>query len=361
VTRDSPVLSTFALQTNFRLTRGQLTFSALQLDLDDTRVQGTAGIDDLDVGAFSFDLGLNALNMDRYLAPVKKTPKSGADVPKPPPTPLPLETLRKLNVHGTLRAGSLTVSNVQLTDAVIPLVAKDGHIHLGPTEAHLYGGVCNGDILFDVGPARAELSLDQHIRGTDVGALVKAAFDSARISGHADANVALTGGGNSDEMIIHSLSGKVDANVKQGALNGIDVEYELQRVNALVKRQVPSQRTGPARTVFNTLQMNGTLDKGVVRIDPLRIETGFLKVSGGGTLDTSTEAINYQLIASASGLDALKSAEVPLTITGTLSNPAVRPDIQALIKGKLGQEVQQKAVEVVKKKLGDKLKDLLGR
>src|SRR5262249_16042128 len=149
---------------------------------------------------------------------------------------------------------------------------------------------------------------------------VKAALDSARLSGHADVNVAVTGQGNTDETIIHSLSGKIDANVKQGALNGIDVVYELQRVNALLKRQAPPQRSGAARTVFNTLQTNGTLDKGVLRIDSLRMETDFLKVHGGGTLDTATEAINYQLVASGSGLDALRSVEVPLTITGTLAS-----------------------------------------
>jgi len=206
---------------------------------------------------------------------------------------------------------------------------------------------------------------------------VKAAFDSSRISGLADANVAVTGVGNTDEAIIRSLSGKIDANVKQGALIGIDIGYELQRANALLKREVPPQRTGPARTVFNTLETNGTLDKGVLRIDDLRMETDrvanrFLKVHGRGTLDTATEAINYQLVTSvdtlppgsaggAGGLDALGSVEVPLTITGTLSSPTVRPDLEALAKGKLGQEVQQKAGELVKKKLGDKLKDLFGR
>jgi hypothetical protein len=101
------------------------------------------------------------------------------------------------------------------------------------------------------------------------------------------------------------------------------------------------------------------------------MDTDFLKVRGRGTLDMATEAINYQLVTSVdklpagsaggSGLDALGSVEVPLTITGTLSSPAVRPDIGALAKGKLGQEVQQKAGELVKKKLGDKLKDLFGR
>jgi AsmA protein len=400
ITRDSRALSAFGLQTNFRLTREQLQLSALQLTLDDTRVQGTAAIEDLAAGAaaavtspagtsaLSFDLNVNGINVDLYRSPVEKPARApvdkttqgkrpaGAPPAKAPPTPLPLETLRKIDARGTLRVASATFSNIVFTDVVMPLVAKDGRVRLGPTQARLYGGSYNGDIVLDARPVPAQLSLNEHLQGTDIGALVKAAFDSARISGRADANVAVTGVGNTDEAIIRTLSGKIDANVKQGALIGIDIAYELQRANALLKRQIPPQRTGPARTVFNTLQTSGTLDKGVLRIDELRMETDFLKVHGGGTLDTATEAINYQLVTSVNkspangtsaardagaGLDALASVDVPLTITGTLSSPTVRPDIEALAKGKLGQEVQQKAGELVKKKLGDKLKDLFGR
>jgi AsmA protein len=273
--------------------------------------------------------------------------------------------------------GSATFSNIVFTDVVMPLAAKDGHIRLGPTQARLYGGSYNGDIVLDARPVQAQLSLNQHVQATDIGALMKAALDSTRISGRADANVGLTGQGNTDDALLRSLNGKIDANVKQGALIGIDIAYELQRANALLKRQLPPQRTGPARTVFNTLQANGTLDKSVLRIDDLQIATDFLKVHGRGTLDTVTEAINYQLVTSVNklpangattasndagaGLDALRSVDVPLTITGTLSSPTVRPDIEALAKGRLGQEVQQKAGDLVKKKLGDKLKDLFGR
>jgi AsmA protein len=294
-----------------------------------------------------------------------------------------------LNVNGTLRVASATFSNLVFTDVVMPLVAKDGHVRLGPTQARLYGGTYNGDIVLDARPVPAQLSLNEHLHGTDIGALVKAAFDSARISGRANADVAVTGVGNTDDAIKRSLNGKIDVNVEQGAVVGVDVVYELQRVNALLKRQVPAQRTdsGPARTNFNALEMNGGLDKGVLRIDELKMETqraapggaaagraapGFLKVHGKGTLDTITEAINFQLIAAVNklpagnvpagggGLDALGAVEVPLTITGTISSPTVRPDIEALAKGKLGQEVQQKAGDLVKKKLGDKLKDLFG-
>ena len=362
VTRDTGALSAFALQTNFQLTVKQLQLSGLQLTLDETTVRGTAAIDDLDHSAVSFDLAANTLNLDRYRGPATGTPATRRSPgPAKLPTPLPLESLRKLNLHGTLRLSSATVSNVLFTDLVIPLTAKDGHIRLGPTEAHLYGGSCDGDIVLDAQLEQAQLSLNQHVHDTDIGALVKAAFESARLSGRADVDAAVAGVGNTDEAILRSLNGKIDTNVKQGAFTGIDVAYELERVNALLKREAAPQRTGPARTVFNTLRAPGTLDKGVLQIDPLQIETDFLKVHGGGTLDTVTEAINYQLVATGAGLDALKSVEVPLTITGTLSNPAVRPDIGALAKGKLGQEVQQKAGELVKKKLGDKLKDLFGR
>jgi AsmA protein len=385
ITRDSRALSAFGLQTNFRLTRKQLQLSALQLTLDDTRVQGSAAIEDLATSALSFDLNVNGINVDRYRSPVEKPARAPVDKAtarpagpppvKTPPTPLPLEALRKLDARGTLRVASATFSNIVFTDVVMALMAKDGHIRLGPTQARLYGGSYNGDIVLDARPAQAQLSLNEHVHGTDVAALVKAAFDSARLSGRADVNVAVTGVGNTDDAIMRSLSGKIDANVKQGALIGIDIAYELQRANALLKREVPPQRTGAARTVFNTLETDGTLDKGVLRIDDLRMETGraanrFLKVHGRGTLDTATQAINYQLVTSVNklpagssggGLDALGSVDVPLTITGTLSSPTVRPDIEALAKGKLGQEVQQKAGERVKKKLGDKLKDLFGR
>ena len=376
ITRDHQALAAFGLQTNFRLTSRQLQLSALQLTLDDTRVQGTVAVEDLDSSAIRFDLNVNGINADRYRAPIEKATqpqRPATPAPATPPTPLPLDTLRKLNVHGTLRVASATFANLVFTDVLMPLDAKDGNIRLGPTQAHLYGGSYSGDIVLDARQARAQLSLNEHVRGTDIGALVKAAFDSGRLSGRADANVAVTGSGNTDDAIIRSLNGKIDANVKQGAVIGIDIVYELQRVNALLKRQIPSQRTGagPARTVFNTLQTNGTLAKGVLQIDDLRMETDFLKVHGRGTLDTATEAINYQLVtsvnklppaggATGNGLDALAAVEVPLTITGTMSSPTVRPDIDALAKGKLGQEVQKKAGELVKKKLGDSLRGLLG-
>ena len=95
------MLSKFALQTHFQLTQKQLQASALQLTLDDTQVKGTAGVDNLDTSALRFDLNVNGINIDRYRAPVPPEVAAAAKHPSgpppaAPPTPLPLDTLRKL-------------------------------------------------------------------------------------------------------------------------------------------------------------------------------------------------------------------------------------------------------------------------
>jgi AsmA protein len=58
--------------------------------------------------------------------------------------------------------------------------------------------------------------------------------------------------------------------------------------------------------------------------------------------------------ASASGR---KLADLPLTVTGTMSNPQVRPDLQAMAKARVQQELD-KHQDQIKQKVQDTLKNL---
>ena len=370
-TRDPGVLSALALRTDYRLTQKQVQLSGLDLTLDDTRVKGSAAIEDLESTALSFNLDIGNLNVDRYLAPVPKGGSTSRQAPATPagakpPTPLPIDALRKLNAHGTLRVASITLDGLSFTAVSLPLAAKGGLVHLGPTQAHLYGGGYNGDITLDARPDQAHLSLNEHLHGVDIAAVMKGLADSTRVSGHADANVVVVGTGNTDTALLRSLGGKIDFNVKQGALNGVDVWYEIRAANALLKHESLPPRPQPARTVFNTLSGSGALDKGVMHNDDLKIETDYLKSHGKGTLDFVSQAINYELVAEVyelppTGAGAekanLKAAEIPLLITGTLASLKVRPDLEGLAKARIREEVQKKAGDL-RKTLGDKLKGL---
>ncbi len=375
-TRDARALSTLSLSSDFRLTPTQLRLDNLDLTLDETHVRGAAAVEDLNTMALSYDLKVDDIDVDRYLSPQPSAPAKSSPQPtdgaQNPPVSVPVAALRKLDVHGALQIGHAIVGGIAVSGASVPLAAKEGRVRLGPTQARLLGGTYNGDIVLDAAPAQAQLSLNEHVKGVDAGELMKSALKTTRISGRGDANVVVTGVGNTDADILRSLAGKIDVNVKGGAVNGIDLWYELRRARALVKREAIPARSGPERTPFNTFSGSGNLIRGVVHNDDLSIETDYLRAHGKGTLDLGTKVIDYSIVASVynlppegagSEMKDLKAADIPFLITGSLASMQVRPDLEGLAKAQVRQEVNKKVQEKsdeLKKKLGDKLKDLFG-
>jgi AsmA protein len=381
-TRDPNALSAFSLTGDYRLTPKQAEVTSLDLMLDATRVRGSISVKDLDTMALAYDLSVDRIDVDRYLPP-KAASTAGrrpahAGAPdsdaQQSATPLPIETLRKLNVQGALHVGQATLFGLTFTGMSLPLAAKEGRAHLGPTQAQLLGGTYDGDIVLDAMQSEraAQLSLNEHLRSVDIGELMRIAFDTARLTGHGNADVVATGVGDTDEAILRSLVGKVDFNVKEGALIGVDLSYELRRAQALLWQQPVPERAGPARTLFNTFSGSANLDKGVLHNDDLSIETDYLKTHGKGTLDLGTKAIDYRLVTSVykmppagtSGAGGnTKAADIPLLLTGNLGNLKIRPDLEALAAAKVRQEVNdrlQGKSDDLRKKLGEKLKNLFG-
>ena len=112
---------------------------------------------------------------------------------------------------------------------------------------------------------------------------------------------------------------------------------------------------------------------GVLQNDDLDVSAQYLKVKGQGTVDLPRNALSYRLIAQVlrippEGADAtqmkeLVDAEIPVTVTGALNDPKVRPDIQGYLTGKAKQRIdeeKQKIEDKVRNKLQDKLKGILG-
>lgn len=381
-TSDANVLTRFTLKSNYQLTQTRAALSDLALALDDTRVNGSFAIDDLEAMAMAFDLTVDSINVDRYLEPESDsgatTQATGSGQTggeeQSEPVELPIEMLRELNAKGLLRVGKAQLSGLQFSDVRLPLSAKGGNVRLGPTAAKLFDGSYEGDIVLDARPAKARLSLNEHVKNIDLGALAKAAFDSTRLVGRGNANAVLTGQGNTDQEILRTLSGKVDTDVKDGAFVGVDLWYELRRAWAVIKQQpLPVRAEGAPRTEFKTLSASAVLNNGVLKNDDLRIDLDYLKATGKGTLDMSTQAVDYRLVAEVYKLPAegagaemaeLKAAEIPISITGTLADMKVRPDVQSIVKERVRKEVTEKVQETkdeLKKKLEDRLKGLFNR
>jgi AsmA protein len=370
-TSDPNVFKQLSFASQVAVTKTSAELNDVQLKLDDSTAKGSLGIANFDTKALRFDLDLDRINADRYLAPPSKEPVKKE---KSPPVEIPIETLRTLNARGELRIGEAIFAGVKFTKLRLGVNARDGHVRFNPSEASMYGGTYRGDIGIDATSDTARVSLDEHVSGVQFAPLFKDLFETERFSGKGNLNAKLSGSGRNSDDLMKTLDGTLDFSVADGALEGADLWYEIRRARALIKQQAIPERSGPARTTFDAMKGTGVMKNGVLTNNDLDVSMQYLKVTGKGTLDVPKSAIDYQLMttvlklpregADASQMQDMVDAQIPVKVTGALDDPKVRPDIEGYVKGRAKEELkkqQDKVEEKVKDKLGDKLKDIFGR
>jgi AsmA protein len=124
------------LRTKFSANTKDLRLQDLALNLDDSKLTGTASILNFAQPAYRFDLAVDQVTLDRYLPP-----ESAAAEQKPAPAPgaapvvIPIDTLRALDADGRIRVGRLQAFGLKSSDVLVKLFAKDGLMKMDPTQA----------------------------------------------------------------------------------------------------------------------------------------------------------------------------------------------------------------------------------
>ena len=373
-TSDATVLRELSFASTAALTKESATLNEVQLKLDETTATGSLGVVNFDSKALRFDLDVDRLNVDRYLEP--PPPESAAKAKetqreaKSPPTEIPIDTLRELNARGELRVGEAIFAGVKFTRLRLGVNARDGKVRLNPAEASMYGGTYRGDVGIDAAGEVARVSLNEQLSGIQFAPLFKDLFESERFSGRGTASIKATGSGRNTDDLLRTLDGDVAFSVADGALEGTDLWYEIRRARAVLKQQAVPERSGPARTTFDTLKGTGVLKEGVMSNNDLTVATQYLRIGGKGTVNVPKSTLNYQLVAEIlkippegadpTQLQDMVDAEIPIKVSGTFDDPKVRPDLEGYAKGRVKEELK-KQEEKLKDKLGDKLKDLFNR
>ena len=372
VTQDPEVLKRLSFSSRVALTKSSAELNDIQLQLDDTTAKGMLGVADFDSNALRFDLNIDRINADRYLSPTEETTEAKGEEP---PTEIPVDMLRALNARGQLTIGEAIFAGMTFSKLRLGVNARDGKVRFHPSEASMYGGQYRGDISIDATGQVARISLDEHVSNIDFAPLFKDFFETNRVSGKGTMNMKLTGSGRTTDDVMKTLDGTLDFKVADGALEGADLWYEIRRARALLKQQAaPARDAGPPRTPFTALTGTGTMQDGVLTNNDLNVAMQYLRVTGQGKVDLPQEALDYRLMATVlkipregadtSQMDDMVDAQIPVKITGALTDPKVRPDLESYLKGQVKERVdeeRQKLEEKAKEKIGDKLKDLFKR
>jgi AsmA protein len=367
-TRDGGVLKVFAAQGAYAWQGGVAKLSELSFKLDESKLTGRFAYDTRDSG-MDFALNLDQIDLDRYQPPPTEPTKDEA------PVELPVDLLKPLKVKGIFAVGAIKVAGARLTKLSAGINIGGAVAQFAPLQAEMYDGRYTGNIGLDMRQAVPRLTMDEHMAGIDIAKLMKDYADSNLLSGKGNVDVKLTASGRGGDALVKTLTGTAGLNLENGTVEGIDVWYAIGEAQSLIKNRKLSGAPNNKRTTFETFKANAQLVNGVATNNDLTIASQLLRITGAGIVNLVSQELDYAVTAtvlkSPPGADAdiasLERAAIPVKVTGTFTDPKIRPDLAGIAKAQVKKlveehkdEVQQKVETKAKEKARDLLKDLLG-
>ena len=363
-TRDPRALTQLSAAGAFRYGSNTAELQRIEVHLDGATLRGSAAVTDLKRDALSFDLSIDRCDFDRYRAPPLAAEPRTAAPRAPGPNAAP-SALKSLLLQGRLRVGSATVANLHATQLAATVQAKDGVLRLAPVSAQFYGGAYSGGITVDSRSTVPQLTIDQSLTNVDVGPMLKDLAKSGRISGRGNVTTNLTAQGLDSAAIVRTLNGRANAVLNDGAIEGLDLWFEINRALTLLQKQSLAGGTGSGRTRFEVFRASADIRDGVATSKDLTVISQNLRVTGAGSVNLVNEGLDYRMNATvlrqptAGAVTAANTlASLPVRIGGTLASPKVTPDLEGLARSRVEQELGKHTGEL-QQRLKDQLKNLI--
>jgi len=365
--QDANALSKLSANFDLTATADSADLQNLGLTLDDTQIKGAINIKDFAQSVISFNLDIDALDVDRYLSPADKSSKSIASpavLLAAGLSALPVETLRKLNADGTVSLGKLKVKSLAMQDIHINLSSKNGVVTTQQSVKQFYQGSYSGNLSMDTHGDKPALAVTEKIDHVQIEPLLKDYKGEAKMSGIVDASAQLQGQGRKADELKASLNGQLSFLFKDGVIKGFNLQKIIDEGKAIIKGSALPSDNKNDQTLFSEMSGTATITNGLIQNNDLAAKSSKLRVDGKGNVNLNSEALDYKIDAKLLDSDAA-SAEpeqvkgaVAIDIAGTLSNPTYTINIASLLTDKNKAKVE-KLIDKLDKKIGPGLGNLL--
>lgn len=389
-TQDADVLTKVQLSTAVRGTTNALALESMRLTLDDTNVEGNFAIRDFSAPGYRFDYVIDAIDLDRYMPPIKDEaePPSADDSPttdapqpsnaaqtKPPegPVGLPLDALRALNLDGRASIGSLKVQNLRMSDIVLQINSKDGVLQLDPMSMRLYQGTGSLKATVDARTDTPAIEAQNEFKAVQISPLVSDLTGNDPIEGTGNIRAQITTAGADPDAMTRNLGGNFAIEFRDGAVKGVNVAQMIRQVRAAIKKE-KLDNDEPQQTDFSELSATGTIKNGVIENRDLAMKSPLLRITGEGLVDLPQQSIDYVVTATVvnttkgqggKGLEDLEQLPIPIQVTGTFDQPKYTPDVETVLRELAKKEgtkkLEKELDKQLEKQLGEELGDDIGK
>ncbi|KCZ63968.1 hypothetical protein L53_05580 [Hyphomonas sp. L-53-1-40] len=351
-------LQTFAVSGTANGTFKSVMVNNLNLSLDALRGTGQAGIDvSATTPRIIGDLSVPALDLTPFMGESDPEKTTQGIQPWSDET-LELSGLKSVNANLSLEVGSLTIGDVELTDAVMDVDLIDGLLTADLSQFKAFSGNWLGKLTVDARPATPKVGFDMQGQNVAVANLLGtlAGFDS--LTGTGQFKVSAQSSGTSIDAIMQAIDGEVSTSLSDGVVKGLNVAALVRSASSLKQAiatgsiqelnfgEALSQNAETDFSSFNTVLK---VNDGVANVDVMKLLSPILGVDGTGQINLAGQSMDLRLATSvdksAQGQGSvvqLNGIPVPIRISGAWTNPKVTPDLSGVssaFKAELGSRV----------------------
>lgn len=355
-------LKQLVLETDLKLAldKKQLDWQWQKLELDDIKGSGQLAVNYAKQAVIKLDLKLDEVDTAAYISDNTTTAEAEAAASTEPD----LTALRQFDLDLKLAVKTLKVSGLHTENLQLSLSNKAGLVHIQNASADLYDGKVVAKATLDARKTPVSYSFNKQLSGLALRPMLIDGADIDLLSGTAKLSIEGKGHSLLPEQLKKNLLANGSFEITDGSLYGVNIAQMIRNAKATLKNEAQSTDNTEQKTDFSSLTGSFNLTDGVLTNPDLKMAAPLLRLSGKGSANLLTEALDYQLstalVNTSKGQggkekDDLAGVEIPLKISGTMQEPKYSLDTKALFETQLKDKV-----ETQKDKLKNKLLEKLG-
>lgn len=306
-----------------------------------SQIKAKFALKNFNVPMIRYDLEIDKFDADPYMP--KKTAEAKAQSKQSEPEqPFDLSALKRLNLEGSLRIGSLKAANVKVAQLRIDVKARNGIVNIAPLSARLYQGSIDGSA--SINAATSTFTVKEKLTGVDIAPLLKDAADLELIEGRGNIALDLAARGDTVSGLKKALNGKAAVDLANGAIKGINLNKLVQGVQNLSK-DTKAETLGVdknEKTPFSEFKASFKIRNGVAHNDDLAVKSTVLRIAGSGDIDIGRDNMNYNAKAIFAKTEQGKTATLPVNVSGPFDDLKFKVDYAALLKDVAKQKFDEK-------------------
>lgn len=240
-----------------------------------------------------------------------------------------MASIRRFDTELRISAEDLIFGKLILKNSALLADARDGRLSLRLEEASTLGGMVAASFRATPEATSDSLAVQMALTGRGLAlADVASLLGSPKtLDGRGTIQIDISGQGTTTDAIARSSSGKAVISAVDGAINGLNVVQQLQR---LERSPLALGSLSGGQTSFAKLQGTVEIAAGTGILREFELTSPELTLAMAGSVDVATRSLD--LSGTAARRDKEPPFVLPFKVTGDWRSPVVRPDVNMLLR-----------------------------